>query len=161
MIRKKKLYVKPRKLYIATRIKEENVLLKKYGLKSKREIWKTLAKISYFRSRAKALAKASQEEQQLLFSKLQNLGLKTFSTADVLALTLDNLLERRLSTVVFRKGLANSPQHARQLIVHKKILIENKVLDVPSYIVPVEEESKITVKASKTKPKEEIKGENK
>ena len=68
MIRKKNRYVKPRKLYIKTRIKEENVLLNKYGLKSKREIWKTAAKINYFRKRAMALAKSSKEEHAFLLS---------------------------------------------------------------------------------------------
>ena len=140
MIRKKNRYVKPRKLYIKTRIKEENVLLNKYGLKSKREIWKTAAKINYFRKRAMALAKSSKEEQGLLFDKLKRIGLRTDTTADVLALKVEDLLERRLPIIVFKKGLARTPQQARQMIVHKKVLIDGKVVNIPSYIVSLDEE---------------------
>ena len=153
MIRKKKLYVRPRKLYIKSRISEENKLLEKYGLKNKREVWKTLAKINYFRSRAKDLAKAPQEEQQVLFKKLSHLGLKTQSIAEVLALKIEDLLERRLPTVVFKNKLATTPQQGRQMVVHKKVLINGKVINIPSYIVSLDEESTITIKQKKTKPK--------
>ena len=67
MIRKKKLYVRPRKLYEKGRIKEENILLEKYALKNKREIWKTLAKMNYFKRRARELAQTGEEEQKILF----------------------------------------------------------------------------------------------
>lgn len=155
MIRKSKKYVRPRKAYEISRIKEENTLLKRYALKNKREVWKTLAKINYFRSRAKALAKSSNEEQQILFNKLKALGLKVNSIADVLGLKIENLLERRLPTIVAKKGLASTPKQARQWIVHKKVLIDGKVVNVPSYIVRVEEENKISLKHNEKKPKEE------
>lgn len=137
MIRKKKLFVRPKKLYIKSRIKEENSLLSRYGLKNKKEIWKTAAKINYFRKMAMALAKLSAEKQQALFNKLKGLGLKTETTADVLALKTEDLLERRLPFIVFKKGLAKTPQHARQMVVHKKILIDDKTVNVPSYTVSI------------------------
>ncbi len=137
MIRKSKRYVRPRKAYERSRIDEENELVKKYGLKSKREIWKTLAKVNYFRRRAKALAKSTSEEQEVLFKKLQEIGLDIKSIADVLALNVEALLERRLQTVVFRKGLANTPNHARQLVTHKKVSLADKIINKPSYLVPV------------------------
>ncbi len=151
MIRKRKKFVRPRKLYIKTRIKEENGLLNKYALKSKREIWKTAAKVNYFRKRAMALAKASDEEQMVLFNKLKRIGLKTDSIAEILALKTEDLLERRLPTVLFKKGLSKTPQHARQMIVHKKVLIDGKAINIPGYIVAVEEESLISVKPGKEK----------
>lgn len=157
MIRKGKRYNRPKKAYEKSRIEEENVLVKKYALKNKREIWKTLAKINYFRSRAKALARLSHEEQEVLFNKLKALGLKTDNTADVLALKIENLLERRLPTVVLKKGLATTIQQARQMVVHKKVLIEDKAVDAPSYIVRVAEESLITIKQKAKKPKAEEK----
>lgn len=160
MIRKKSRYVKPRKLYIKERIKEENALVSKYGLKNKTEIWKTAAKVNYFRKRAMALAKSSREEQEILFNKLKRIGLKTDTTADVLALKVENLLERRLPVVVFKKGLAKTPQQARQMIVHKKVLIDNKVVNIPSYIVSLEEESLITIKPGKQKKVAEKKEES-
>ncbi|MBS3099097.1 30S ribosomal protein S4 [Candidatus Pacearchaeota archaeon] len=154
MMRKKKLYTRPRKPFEAVRIKEENKLLAKYGLKNKTEIWKTLAKVNYYRHRAKALAKKPLEEQEVLFNKLRALGLKIEGTADVLGLKIENLLERRLSTVVVHKKLANTPKQARQLIVHKNILIEDKVINSPSYLVSILEEEKIKIKKGNKKPKE-------
>ena len=160
MIRKKKLYVRPKKLYETARIAEENSLVKKYGLKNKREIWKASAKINYYRSRAKALAKSTMEEQKLLFNKLTALGIKVESTADVLALKIENLLERRLPTVVFKNNLAKTTRQARQMVVHKNILIDGKVVNSPSYIVPVSEEKSISLKMKTEKPKkEEVKTE--
>jgi len=149
MIRKKKLFVRPKKLYIKSRIKEENSLLSRYGLKNKKEIWKTAAKINYFRKMAMALAKLSAEKQQALFNKLKGLGLKTETTADVLALKTEDLLERRLPFIVFKKGLAKTPQHARQMVVHKKILIDDKTVNVPSYTVSINEESAIKIRPTK------------
>jgi len=159
MIRKKNRFVRPKRAYESGRIKEENELVKKYGLKNKREIWKMQAKVDYFRKRAMALAKSSFEEQKILFTKLNALGLKADSIAEVLALKIEDLLNRRLPTVVFRNNLAKTPQHARQLVVHKKVAIEGKINNTPSYLVPVHEENKITLKVKAKKPKVEVKVE--
>lgn len=159
MIRKKNLYKKPMKSFQKARILEENELAKKYALKNKREIWKTQAKVDYYRGRAKALAKQPLEEQEAFFKKLKALGLKTSAIADVLDLKIEDLLRRRLTTIVSQKKLANTPQHARQMIVHKKILVNGKVVNAPSYLVPVSEEDKITVKQKEKKPKPAVKEE--
>jgi len=156
MIRKKKGYSRPKKAFETSRIAEENALLKKYALKNKLEVWKTIAKVSYFRKRAMALAKSSFEEQEVLFNKLKALGLKADSTADVLALKIEDLLERRLPTVVFKKGFAKTPQEARQMVVHKRILINKNVTDSPSYLVSLAEENEISLKKKK---KQEAKSE--
>jgi small subunit ribosomal protein S4 len=74
MIRKKNIYAKPKKSFEQARIQEENELIKKYGLKNKKEIWKTLAKINYFRKRAMALARIGGEEQEIFFNKLKKNG---------------------------------------------------------------------------------------
>lgn len=146
MIRKKKLFVRPKKAYEKTRILEENKLIVKYGLKNKREIWKALAKINYYRSRAKALAKSPTEEQKVLFGKLSALGIKVDSISDVLALKIENLLERRLPTIIAKKGISRTPKQARQMVTHKNILINGKVVNSPSYIVPLSEEKSIALK---------------
>lgn len=160
MIRKKNRYSRPKKAFELSRIKEENILLKKYALKNKLEVWKSMAKVDYFRRRAKALAKAPLEEQQVLFNKLNALGLKADSIADVLALKIENLLERRLPTIIFKKGIAKTTQEARQMVVHKRILIDNKVINIPSYLVSLAEESSITLKKSnKPAPKAELAGQ--
>jgi len=155
MIRKKNKYQKPRKAFELTRIKEENALVIKYGLKNKKEIWKTLAKVNYYRGRAKALAKLPLEKQEVLFNKLKAIGLKTDTTADVLDLKVENLLDRRLPTIVVKKKLTTTLKHARQLVTHKKILVEGKVVNSPSYLVPVSQENSITLKQKIKQPKAE------
>jgi len=153
MIRKKKRFSRPKKAFEKVRIAEENTLLKKYALKNKREVWKTKARVDYFRRRAKALAKSSPEEQNILFGKLKALSLKTDSIADVLALKIEDLFERRLPTVIFKKKLAATPKQARQMVVHKKVLIDNKIVDSPSYLVSLSEENLISLRQKKAKPK--------
>jgi len=151
MIRKKKLYARPRKAFEKTRIEEENVLVKNYGLKNKREIWKSLAKIGYFRKRAKALAMASREEQEVFFRKLNALGLKVDSITEALDLQVEDLLKRRLPTIVTRLKFANTIRQARQMVVHKKIMINERVVDSPSFIVGVGDEGKISIKKKEAK----------
>ncbi len=149
--KKRKLFNRPKKLFDSTRIKEENVLVKKYGLKNKREIWKAKSSISRFRRRAKQLISSEPEVQQVFFDKLGKMGIKVVTISDVLALTEENLLERRLETFVFKKGLANTPKQARQLIVHKNVLVDGSVVNVPSFIVTLDLENKILLKEKKIK----------
>lgn len=146
MIKKKKKFSWPKKLYDKPRIIEENGLVERYGLKNKREIWKTEAKVKYFRTRAKALITADHEEQKNFFNKLNQIDLRVDSIADVLALNKEDLLRRRLSTIVAARGLANTPRQARQMIVHKKIIIGDRVVNVPGYFVKKTEEGSISVR---------------
>lgn len=163
MKRKKNKFVRPRKLYEKARISEENALKKRYALKNKREIWKTLAKITYLRHRAMELAKSSKEEQEVFLRKIKALGFKAEVLADILNLKIENFLERRLPTIVFKNGLSSSIKHARQMVVHKKILVDGSVANIPSFIVSVYNEDKISIKQkkklSKPAPKEDIKHE--
>ncbi len=160
MIRKGKKYAWPRKLYDSKRILEENALVETYGLKNKKEIWKTDAKVNYLRTRAKDLITAEFEEQQKFFDKLNKIGLNVKSIADVLALNKENLLRRRLATIVWKKSLAKTAQQARQMIVHKKIAVNQRVMNAPSYLVGLDEEDKISLRA-KIRTKKENPGINK
>lgn len=119
--------------------------MERFALKNKREIWKTQAKVSYFRQRAKDLARTEPAEQEVLFKKLQTLGLATKTIADVLALRAEDLLQRRLPTVIFKKGYAQTPQQARQLVTHRKVSVNGVIVTIPSYLVHVAEESTIKV----------------
>jgi small subunit ribosomal protein S4 len=47
------------------------------------------------------------------------------------------LLERRLDNVIYRLGFALSRNHARQLIVHRHVLVNGQIVDIPSYLVEV------------------------
>jgi len=62
---------------------------------------------------------------------------------DVLDLSIEDILERRLQTIVLRKGLAKSTYQARQLITHGHITIEDRRVTIPSYIVTRKEETQI------------------
>lgn len=158
MKRKHKIYSRPKRPFDKARIDEEGVVKKEYGLKNKKEIWKADAKVRVMRRKAKQLIKASPEEQKALFEQLKKIGLKVDSIADVLGLTKNDYLNRRLQTVIALKGLAPTVKSARQLITHKKVLVDGKVVNIPSYIVPVSLEDKITIKETikKEKPKEEV-----
>ena len=153
MKRKHKTYSRPKRPFDKSRIEEEGKIKKEFGLKNKKEIWKADAKVKSIREKAKKLIKASPEEQKALFERLQKIGLKVDSIADVLALDIEDYLGRRLQTIVAKKELAHTTKSARQKITHKKVLVDGKVINKPSYIVPVELEGKITIKKSKKKLK--------
>ncbi len=153
MKRKHKNYSRPKRPFDKSRIEEEKEIVKKYGLKNKREIWKAEAKIKGFRERAKKKVSASDEDKKIFFEKLNKIGLKVNSIAEVLSLTKEDYLNRRLQTIVFKKEIAKSPKEARQIITHKKVLVDGKIVNIPSYVVPVELEKKITVKSKKVKAK--------
>lgn len=146
MKRKHKTYSKPKRPFDKTRIEEEAKIKQEFGLKNKKEIWKAEAKIKSMREKAKKLISAGAEEQQALFDRLKKIGLEVNSIADVLSLDKRDYLKRRLQTIVVSKKITTTSKSARQLIVHKKILIDGKVVNAPSYIVPVELENKISKK---------------
>lgn len=151
MKRRHKKYSRPKRPFDKARIDEEGIIKKKYGLKNKREIWKAEAKVAVMRQKAKKLIKARHEEKEILFKRLQKIGLKISSIADILGLDKTNYLDRRLQTIVFKKNIASTPKTARQMITHKKILVNQKVVDSPSYIVPTEYENKIELKLKNKK----------
>jgi small subunit ribosomal protein S4 len=159
MKRKHKNYSRPKRPFDKARIEEEKKIVKEFGLKNKKEIWKAEAKINSFRERAKKLVSKSDEDKKIFFSKLNKIGLNVNSIAEVLSLTKENLLNRRLQTIDFKKEIAKTPKEARQMITHKKILVDGEAINIPSYIVPVELENKITAKSKKEKKKEVVKSE--
>lgn len=128
----------------------EQELLGKYGLRNKKEIWLARTIVRKFRHMARSLlalppAERMVREKQLI-SKLYKMGLLTSQNAtidDILGLTEEQLLERRLQTIVFKKGLAKTIYQARQLIVHGHIAIGGKRVTSPGYIVPRDEEDLI------------------
>ncbi|MHC4293821.1 MAG: 30S ribosomal protein S4, partial [Planctomycetota bacterium] len=97
----------------------------------------------------KLLAETSDErvvvEKQIL-GRLTHLKIvpENSNLNAILDLTVENILERRLQTLVYRRGFSKSPQQARQLITHGHILIQGQRVTSPSYLVKTEEEQKIT-----------------
>ena len=153
MKREHKSYSRPKKPFEKSRIDEEAKIKKEFGLKNKKEIWKAEAKVKSMREKAKSLISADEGEQKLLFTKLQKLGLKVNSIGEILSLTKTDYLNRRLQTILIKKNLASTSKGARQLIIHHKVLVNDAVVDSPSFIVPVELEDKIKLKAKKEKKK--------
>lgn len=154
-----KQYSRPKRPFDKERLEEEAVIKKDFGLKNKKEIWKADAKIKSIREKAKKLIQGSDEEKKALFGRLKKIGLEVNSIADVLGLDKRDYLGRRLQTVLFKKGLAKTPKDARQLITHKKVLVDGRVINIPSYVVSVELEGKISVKQKvpkKVEPKQEV-----
>ena len=160
MKRKHKSYSRPKRPFDKIRIEKEVMIKEEYGLKNKTEIWKADSWIKSIRKKAKKLISGGHEKQKALFERLKKIGFKADSISDVLSLEKKDYLNRRLQTIVFKKRLAQSQKHARQMIVHKKILVNGRVVNSPSYLVPVEFEEKISVKQGpKTVDEEEHKNE--
>jgi len=153
MKRKHKTYSKPKRPFDKARIQEEAEIKKEFGLKNKREIWKADAQIKLIREKAKKLISAKEEEKKIFFERLKKIGFNVNSISDVLSLDKKDFLKRRLQTVLVDKKLARTQKSARQLITHKKVLIEGRSINAPSYIVPVNLENKISLKESKKKIK--------
>lgn len=127
------------------RIKEERALVKRYGLKNKRELWKAQSMLRTLRTQSRDLqarlrlgdAQAEKETKQLL-QKCGRLGLLPIEGTtlnDVLLLGVEDILTRRFQTMVFQKGLAYTHNQARQFIVHGHIAIGERKVTVPGYIV--------------------------
>ncbi|HXY87988.1 MAG TPA: 30S ribosomal protein S4 [Candidatus Acidoferrales bacterium] len=148
----KKTFDKPSHPWQGTRISAEAELVKSYGLKNKREIWKAATTLRKYRRESRKLLFETQElgergehakiEREKFLSKLRKIGLiQSDSTLDdVLTLKVEDVLERRLQTRVHKKGLANSTKQSRQLIVHGHVAIGGRRVTVPSYAVPMGEE---------------------
>jgi len=144
----KKSYKRPQMIWNKARIEKDAELKKTFGLIKKREIWKAETTLRKYRRLARRLAATKDKKTEKdLMSKLENLGvLKTgASLDDVFSLNIENILDRRLQTIVFKNGLASTPKQARQMIVHGRVKIGDKKASYPSYIVPKSEEGNIVV----------------
>jgi small subunit ribosomal protein S4 len=91
------------------------------------------------------LAQRDEKRVQELLSRLYRLGLLPANATldDVLSLRVEDVLERRLQTIVYRKGLAKSMHHARQLIVHGHVAIGGVRVRTPNRLITIDEEKLI------------------
>jgi small subunit ribosomal protein S4 len=148
--RQRKKYETPSHPWIKERLDRERVLKRKYALKNKKELWRHETQLKEFRRRARRLlaarGKQAEIERQQLLQRLHRLGLLPADAVldDVLSLTVEDVLERRLQTIVYKKGLARTIKQARQLIVHGHIEVNGQVIRSPGYLVLREEEDTIT-----------------
>ena len=135
------------------RIKAEVVLVNQYGLKNKTEVWKAQSVLRNFRKQSRELqarlrsgdAQAKIEADALLnkCSKIGVLPVEGATLNDILTLSEENILSRRLQTLVFEKGMASTVGQARQMIVHGHIFMNGHRVTIPGYIITRYEESSI------------------
>jgi len=136
----------PKHPWIKERLLRENQLVGKYGLRNKKELWKAETLARNLRHRARNLLALPEEEraraERVLLEKLYHMGLvdKNAILDDILGITAEHVLERRLQTIVYKKGLAKTIYQARQLIVHGHIVIGGRRVTSPGYLVTREEE---------------------
>jgi small subunit ribosomal protein S4 len=159
--KQRKKYDTPRTQWSQDQLEEELKLLGQYGLRNKHELWRNKTELSKYRGIARSLiSKTPKEREKMeneLLQRLKKMGVldQTAVLDDVLDLSIEDLLERRLQTIVFRKGLTRTVFQSRQLITHGHIVIGNRRITIPGYIVPKEKEEQITYTAQSTISKEE------
>jgi small subunit ribosomal protein S4 len=130
-------------------LQEELKLLGQFGLRNKHELWRHKTSLSKYRSIARSLISKTTEErakmENELLAQLKKKGIlqETAVLDNVLDLTIEDILERRLQTTVFRKGLARTIFQSRQLITHGHVTIDGRRVTIPGYIVLREDEAKI------------------
>ncbi|MFQ6087446.1 MAG: 30S ribosomal protein S4 [Candidatus Methanofastidiosia archaeon] len=146
----RKKYETPSHPWQKERIERERELMKKYGLKNKKELWKAESKLRRYRRLARRLlgthTKQTEIQKRELLSKLERLGiLKREKTLDsILGLSVEDILDRRLQSIVFKKGLGRTVKQARQMIVHGNIRIGDRRMRTPGLLVDVEREKVIS-----------------
>ena len=145
----RKVWKKPKRPLNYDLKMDELKTLGTFGLKTKRELWKTQTELSRVRLQARSLLALRQEERKrkepILIQSLTKIGLVDESSTldDVLNLQVNDLLARRLQTIVQKNLFFKTPYQARQAIVHGHIMIGDSIVTIPSYVVKTEEENKI------------------
>ena len=147
----RKRYSRPRSPWRADQLAQELYLLGTFGLRNKRELWKAQTQLSSVRKQARTLLAATEEvrlrEEKKLLDSLRKRGLVAQGATldDILSLTVEDMLSRRLQSMVFKKGMAVSALHARQLVSHGHVMVGRRRITVPSYEVGSLEEGTIVI----------------
>ena len=148
----KKLYSTPRHPWEKDRIDEERKTINLYGLKNKKELWRSQATLDSIRAQARELQARTRrndplaiKQLNLLLARLNRYRISTGNASldDILSLTIESVLERRLQTIVFRKNLAKTVKQARQMITHGHILLNGRRVTVPGLLAEGMEEDSI------------------
>ncbi len=154
--RPKNTFKKPRRPWSTDQLTLELQTVGTYGLRNKRELWKAQTELSRIRKQARALLALPLEvrhgKETELLKSLIRLGLVSDSATldDVLNLKIEDLLERRLQSVIMKKGFVKTPYQARQAVVHGHIVISDRIINIPSYMVRRDEESGVAIRSGST-----------
>lgn len=144
-----KTYVTPRRPYEKPRLDAELKVIGQFGLRNKREVWRVKYSLAKIRKAARELLTLEEKDEKRLFQgrfrllqqilpqltfflllgnallrRLVRIGVLDESRMKldyVLGLKIEDFLERRLQTQVFKLGLAKSYHHARVLIRQRHI----------------------------------------
>ena len=139
----------------AERIEEEHALKDQYGLKrvgGMKEIWRERSALRRHRQLAmKLIGRVDtseghfKREKEEFLGSMQRKGLisEDADLDDVLQISVENMLDRRLQSQVYYKGFAPSMRAARNMIVHGHIVLGSQKMNVPGYHVLRNEEAEI------------------
>ncbi|MDP7260954.1 MAG: 30S ribosomal protein S4, partial [archaeon] len=171
-IKTRKKYSTPSHMWIQERITRETKLSGQYGLKKRQEIWRAESLVKKFRSLARQIAGIkgdSSAEQERLLGTLLKMGVisKDSKLSDILALDATDFLERRLQTIVHKKGMSSTAKEARQIVLHGFVTVDGERRRVPGSLLSLDEEDSIAYvgpsreqKVQKPKKAEESSEEN-
>ncbi|ODQ82183.1 hypothetical protein BABINDRAFT_163997 [Babjeviella inositovora NRRL Y-12698] len=147
-----KTYSVPKRPYESARLDAELKLAGEYGLKNKREIYRIGFQLSKIRRAARDLLTRDEKDPKRLFEgnalirRLVRVGVLTEDKMKldyVLALKIEDFLERRLQTQVFKLGLARSIHHARVLISQRHITVGKQIVSIPSFMVRLDSQKHV------------------
>jgi small subunit ribosomal protein S4 len=150
-----KQYEKPTRKFEKQRQADEVRLLINYGLRNKREVWKSQMVLRRYRRAARDITamssagagqKAVETKKRQMLDSLERMGLVGADAGieTVLSLKIEQHLERRLQTIVYRKGFARSPKQARQFVTHGHIMVGSRKVTIPGYQVSRAEEGQVS-----------------
>lgn len=152
-IKHRKKFISHKKRWDKQTIVDEAVLVSDYALKNKKEIRKVEAQLSRYKGIAKSLNRTTEtkesSEAKNFIEKLKSKGfldLNAQTLDEVLDINIRDLLERRLSNLLYKNKFARTPSQARQFVVHGHVLVGDKCINSPSYLVSLAEEAEIGFK---------------
>ena len=152
--RQRKKYSTPSHPWEKERIVEEKALLEEYGLKNKKEIWKSHSLLKNFTTQAKNLiadnSKQGELEKKQMLAKATSLGLISPGSTieDVLSISNRDILDRRIQTILVKKGLARTMKQARQFITHGHVTISGRMITSPSHLLSISDENNLVFSSS-------------